>query len=295
MSKEKEAILNFLFKKQLPTLPTIFTEFNKLINSPYVSNKRIADLIMKDQSMVVKILRLSNSAMYGKREEIKNLTSAITYLGIETLKHIILQISLVRMFPFEHHKIPDFKPVTFWQHSIATAYFSNIMENTLNLRHSENFYIGGLLHDIGKVLIYQFYPQKFEEIVLTQIDDELPDYEVEQEILGVDHGEIGGFLAEKWNFDREIVTAIESHHRLQKQKVNTVTAVVSISNLFSKKAGLCFPWDEKSFDIKNYTGWAMLAEQSKINIDVDHTILLLTEEIEKVKETVKALLSPVSK
>jgi HD-like signal output (HDOD) protein len=114
MSKDKEKVLNYLFRKQLPTLPTIFYEFNKLINSPYVSNRQVAELIKKDQAMVVKILRLSNSAMYGKRQEIKNLTNAITYLGHETLKNIILQIALVRMFKFEHKKIPEFNPATFW-------------------------------------------------------------------------------------------------------------------------------------------------------------------------------------
>jgi len=242
---------------------------------------------------VVKILRLCNSAMYGKRQEIKNLTNAITYLGLETLKNIILQIALVRMFRFEHNKIPDFNPAAFWQHSISTAYFSNIMEKTLKLRHNENFYIGGLLHDIGKVLVYQFYPGKFEEIVLMQIEDEVHDYQAETEILGVDHAEIGGILAEKWNFDKEIIDAIQYHHSLLKSRSSLVTAVVNISNLFSKKAGLCFPWDEKSFDIKTSGGWQMLMEESKMHIDVDHTILVLTEENEAVKEAVKELLAPV--
>jgi len=290
--KDKEAVFNFLFKKQLPTLPTIFTEFNKLMKTQYVSNKAIADLIMKDQAMVVKILKLSNSALYGKREEIKNLTSAITYLGLETLRNIVLQIALVRMFRFEHQKIPDFNPATFWQHSIGTAYFSNLLENKLHLPHSEGFYIGGLLHDIGKVLIYQFYPQKFEEIVLLQIDDELSGIEAEEEILGANHAEIGGFLADKWKFDREIIEAIEYHHLNKKTKVSIVTSVVSICNLFTRKAGLSFPWDEKSVDIKNHPGWKLLAEQSKMNIDIDHIILQLTEEIDAVKDAVFELLRP---
>ncbi len=293
MSKDKEKVFSFLFRKQLPTLPTIFTEFNKLMASPYVSNTKIADLIKKDQAMVVKILKLSNSAMYGKRQEIRNLTNAITYLGLETLKNIILQIALVRMFDFKDNKIPDFDPASFWQHSIATAYFASILEKKLRLRHDENFYIGGLLHDIGKVLIYQFYPAKFEDIVLMQIEDEVPDYEAEKEILGVDHAELGGVLAEKWKFDKEIINAIHYHHSLLKSRSSTLTAVVSISNLFSKTTGLCFPWDDKSIDIKSFTGWEMLAEQSKMNIDVDKTILELTEEADHVREVVETLLKAI--
>ena len=290
MSRDKEKVFAFLARKQLPTLPTIFTEFNKLMENPYVSNAKIAELIKTDQAMVVKILKLSNSAMYGKRQEIRNLTNAITYLGLETLKNIILQIALVRMFDFKDNQIPDFKPSAFWEHSIATAYFASLIEKKLRLPHDENFYISGLLHDIGKVLIYQFYPMKFEDIVLTQIEDEIPDFEAEKEILGVDHAELGGVLAEKWKFDKAIINAIHYHHSLLKSRSSTLTAVVSIANLFSKKTGLCFPWDDRSIDIKNFVGWEMLREQSKMNIDIDHIILQLTEESDNVKETVETLL-----
>ena len=292
MSKDKEKVLNYLFRKQVPTLPTIFYEFSKLINNPYVSNKQVADLIKKDQAMVVKILRLSNSALYGKRQEIKDLTNAITYLGLETIKNIILQIALVRIFKFEHKKIPDFNPAAFWEHSIGAAYFSNIMEKKLKIPHHENFYIGGLLHDVGKVLIYEFYPEKFEEIVLLMIEEELHDYEAEVEVLGVDHAEIGGVLAEKWNFDKEIINCIQYHHTLLKSRASLATAIVSLSNLFAKKAGLCFPWDEKAFDIKSSAAWEMLAEQSRQKIEIDQTIMTLIEESNTVKEAVTELLSP---
>jgi putative nucleotidyltransferase with HDIG domain len=167
------------------------------------------------------------------------------------------------------------------------------MEKNLVLPHDENFYIGGLLHDIGKVLIYEFFPERFEEIVLLMIEEEIPDCEAEQEELGVDHAEIGGALAGKWKFDKEIINAIQYHHTLLKSRASLVTAVVSISNLFSKKAGLCFPWDEKSFDIKSFAGWEMLAEQSRIKVDIDQTIMALTEESDTVREAVSELLAPV--
>ncbi len=290
MADDREKVLNYLFRQQLPTLPTIFTEFNALIRSPYVSNLKVSEIIKKDQAMVVKILKLSNSAMYGKRQEIRNLTNAVTYLGLETLKNIILQISLVRMFDFKENKIPDFQPASFWQHSIAAAYFSSLMEKKLRLPHDENFYIGGLLHDIGKVLIYQFYPDKFEDIVLMQIDEAVPDYEAERKILGVDHAEIGGALAERWKFDKAIINAIEYHHSMLKSRSSILTAVVNISNLFSKKAGLCFPWDDKSFDITKSPGWEMLKDMGKTNFNVDDIILQLSEESPIVKEAVDTLL-----
>ena len=290
---EKEKILKSLFlrKKQLPTLPVIFAEFNKLVNKPFVSTRQIADLIKKDQSMVAKILQMSNSALYSKRQKITSLANAITYLGTETLKNIILQICLVRMFKFESSAIPDFNPATFWEHSLGTAYFSDILAQKLKLPHDENYYIGGLLHDIGKVLTYQFYPEKFEEVVLEQIEEECPDYMAEKDVLGVDHSDIGGFLAEQWNFKKEIVNTIENHHKLLRSRLNVVTAVVSISNLFSKRSGLCFPWDDKSVDIESYEGWQRLMEINKMQVDVDQVTLGLTEQADDVRESVQTLLA----
>jgi putative nucleotidyltransferase with HDIG domain len=289
----KEQILKSLFlrKRQLPTLPVIFAEFTKLINKPFVSTRQIAELIKKDQSMVAKILQLSNSALYSKRQKINNLANAITYLGTETLKNIILQICLVRMFKFELCAIPDFNPASFWEHSLGTAYFSDILAHKLKLPHDENYYIGGLLHDIGKVLTYQFYPEKFEETVLEQIEEECPDYVAEKEVLGVDHSDIGGFLAEHWNFKREIINTIENHHKLLMSRLDVVTAVVSISNLFSKRAGLCFPWDDKSVDIANYEGWQRLMEINNMQIDIDQVTLGLSEQADDLRESVQTLLA----
>ncbi|MCP4149065.1 MAG: HDOD domain-containing protein [bacterium] len=292
---EKDRIISGLFlrKKKLPTLPIIFTEFNKLMSRPYVSTKQIAELIKKDQSMVVKILQLSNSALYAKRQKINNLTNAITYLGTETLRNIILQISLVRIFKFESGDIPDFNPAAFWEHSLATAYFTDIMVKNLRLPPDENIYIGGLLHDIGKVLIYEFYPEKFEDIILKQLEEEKEDLEAEKDVLGVDHAEIGGFLAEEWKFKKDIVNAIENHHKLLRSRVNMITAVVSICNLFAKQTGLSFPWEEKPSDISGYKGWQMLQDVAKTRIDIDQITMELAGEAENVKASVQTLLADI--
>ncbi|MCP4219864.1 MAG: HDOD domain-containing protein [bacterium] len=291
MDKEKIISGLFLRKKKLPTLPIIFTEFNKLMSRPYVSTVQIADLIKKDQSMVVKILQLSNSALYCKRQKVSNLTNAITYLGTETLRNLILQISLVRMFKFESSDIPDFNPAAFWEHSLATAYFSEIIVKKLRLPHDENYYIAGLLHDIGKVLIYEFYPEKFEDIVLEQLQEEKSDLEAETEVLGVNHAEIGGFLAEQWKFKKEIGIAIEYHHKLLRSRINTFTLVVALSNLFAKQTGLAFPWEEKPYDVSQFEGWQMLMDIAKIRIDIDQITMALNEETDKVKSSVQTLLA----
>ncbi len=288
---EKKEILEKLFSsdRQLPTLPVLLDKLNKMLENPLTSNKKVADLISKDQAMVIKILKLSNSAMYSKRQKITNLANAITFLGIEKLKSLILQISLVKVFAFQDDGIPEFSITTFWEHSLGTAYFTNLIVKKLNLPPNDNYYIAGLLHDIGKLIIYQFYPEKFTEIIKKQIDQNLIDYEAEEQVLGVNHNDIGEFLAHKWNFNEEIVSVIKSHHDATSSQALPV-AVVQVSNLFAKAAGLCFPWDNKLFEIVGDPNWEVIAAHAG-GVDIEGMVLEIMDESGSVKDSVNELLS----
>ncbi|MCP5053833.1 MAG: HDOD domain-containing protein, partial [bacterium] len=169
-----------------------------------------------------------------------SLANAITFLGLETLKQLILQISLVRTFKFADKDIPEFNINTFWEHSLAVAYFTEIIMKKLGIPHDENCYIGGILHDIGKLVIYQFYPEEFKETILKQIKDNLSDIQAEEAVLGVNHTDIGVYFGEKWQFKKEIVRAIRDHHKPNKS-LGLNVSIVRIANLFAKAAGLCFP------------------------------------------------------
>ncbi len=289
---DKQSTLKRLFSgtRELPTLPVLFSELNRMLENPFTSNKKISQLLMKDQAMVAKILKLSNSALYAKRQEITNLTNAITFLGTQTLRNLILQITMVRLFPFDQEDIPDFNADTFWEHSLGTAYFTEILAKKLNLPANDDYYIGGLLHDLGKLVIYQMYPDKFKQIILKQINEHTVDLEAEEEVLGVNHADVGEFLAEKWKFKKDIVDAIRNHHKQLTSSVFCV-AVVRIANMFSKAASLCFPWDKHAFDIVGDSSWETLKSKSREEVDVERLTFEIKDESEKVKDSVKELLS----
>jgi len=284
-------ILEKLFSgdKQLPSIPSLYSELKKITKNPFTSNKKISDLIIKDLSMVTKILRLSNSALYAKSQEIKTLANAITYLGTATLEKMILEISLVKMFDIDDKDIPEFDIAVFWEHSLSTACFSKFISERLNLPENENYYLGGLLHDIGKLAIYHFYPKLFKDIVLLQLKG-VRGIEAERKILGVDHTEIGVFLAQKWNFDKDIVESIGLHHE-NEDSIGLMPALIRISNMFSKAAGLCFPWDDIAFSIVDDPSWAVVTKNIKSKIDVERLTFEISEEAETIKKTVKDLLS----
>lgn len=283
----------FAGNKQLPTLPVLFNQLNKMLDNPFTSNKAISELIMKDQSLVAKILKLSNSALYSKRQEITNLSNAITFLGTASIRNLILQISLVRLFDIKDDQIPEFSISIFWEHSLGTAYFTEVIAKKLNLPHSDTYYIGGLLHDIGKLVIFQFYLNEFKQIIKKQLDKNLIDYEAEEEILGVNHTDIGTYIAEHWNFKREIIESIRDHHKNLKT-LPMHAALVRISNLFTKAAGLCFPWDKHVFDITGDYAWEILSTQKNESIDVERLTFEISDETSIIQDSVRELLSKKS-
>lgn len=287
---EKKEILEKLFsgERKLPTLPIIYDKLNQMLQNPLTSNKKIADLMIKDQTMVTKVLKLCNSAMYSKRKEITNLANAITFLGVKNLKTLILQISLVKVFEIKDDEIPNFSITTFWEHSLGTAYFTKIVLKKLKLGEDDNYYVAGLLHDMGKLIIYQFYPDKFKEIIKKQMNENLIDYQAEEEVLGVNHNDIGGYLAEQWKFNLEIIEAIKDHHNTTTSNPLLVS-VVQISNLFAKASGLCFPWDNKLLEIVGDPNWEVIASHAG-ELNTDALVVEIMSEAQSVRDSVQELL-----
>jgi putative nucleotidyltransferase with HDIG domain len=291
MDEKKENIINQLFtgREELTSLPTLFGEFIMLMNNPSVSPRKVAELIKKDQGMAAKIIKFSNIVLHGKREEIKDINSAVTYLGLNQLKRIVLEISLSRMFTFGPSQIPDFDPICFWEHSLGTAFFSELLAKSLNFAQDEDFYLAGLMHDVGKKMLYHSYPDYFEEIVFNQINEGIPGYQAELNVLGVDHTDIGVFFADKWRFNRTIVDAIRNHHTLDKSETEEVTLVVYLANLFAKTADLCFPWEDRSIDIARLPVWDKVVDISKADVDPDKLTLQLMDATPQIKLTVTSL------
>jgi len=292
MDPQKEKILNELFtgSENLPTLPTIFNEFNSLMKSDFVSPRKLALLIKKDTSMVAKVISLCNVAQHGKRENITDITNAVTYLGLNNLKRVILQICLSRMFTFGDMEIPDFNPIVFWEHSLGTAYFAEMLAKNLNFPPNEDFYLAGLMHDVGKKMLYRCYPHEFEEIVFNQTNDGVSDTEAELGVLGVDHTDIGAFFVEKWRFNRAIIDAVRNHHTLEESEDNSVMLVVHLANLFAKMAELCFPWEDRSFNIGESRAWTKVLTLSKAEVDPDKLTLMLFDATPEIRMTVQSLL-----
>lgn len=202
----------------LPALPAVAQEVIELVDNPRTSASRLGKVIETDQGLTSKVLKIANSAFYGFPRQISTVDFAIIVLGFDALKEIIISISLVSALHKKHD--PSFDTRGFWDHAIFSAVIARRLARDLGYRVSGEVFVGGLLHDMGISVLHQHFHDEYEQIV-TQVEESgVPFLEAERRVLGVTHAEIGGWLAERWNFPHQLVEAIAAHHTPLSAKEN---------------------------------------------------------------------------
>ena len=151
----------------LPTLPHMAKALNRLIRTPQTSASQIGTLISEDQALTAQVLRVVNSAYYGFPRQINNITHSIVILGFNKVRDIVLMSSIIDSF---RGKTGEFNFVEFWKHSMATAIATDALGNTLPVSCGDDAFVGGLLHDIGKLVLATSFPEPFGEALATALE-----------------------------------------------------------------------------------------------------------------------------
>lgn len=197
----------------LPTLPTVITQLISLIDNPKTSGRNVSQLISTDQALTAKILKLANSAFYGFPREIATVDLAVVVLGFETVKNLGLSVSVLERFATSDGAAVDgFDRQKFWEHSIACGVAARLLATKLRYRMRGEAFAAGILHDIGRLILSQYFPTEFDEVLRVMRADDLYIGHAEDRVLGVTHAEVGGWLAERWNLPDQLEQAISHHH-----------------------------------------------------------------------------------
>jgi putative nucleotidyltransferase with HDIG domain len=205
--------------QDLPTLPSILFEVNTLLDDINTSAKKLADTIGKDQSMVIKILKLVNSAFYGFRSSVSDISNAVVLLGFNTVRNSVISVSVIKAFSGKNY-LEGFDITKFWKHSIAVALTSKRLAEKSRIEAPDNCFVAGLLHDIGKLVLSQYFQDLFKRVWITAQKENLTFYEAEKKEISVKHPMIGSFLAKKWQFPDYLVDAVKCHHAVRKNVSN---------------------------------------------------------------------------
>jgi len=211
-NKVKQVVSNI---RNLPTPPIVFHQIQKVINDPNVSAAQIAAILAEDPAMSVKVLKLTNSAFYGLSREIESVKQAVVVVGMEAIKNLVLSASILDMFKGKEYD-QDFQD-QFWRHSLATAFGSRMLAKKIKTRgvvDPDAAFSAGLLHDIGKIIIACYLPAEWKKVTEARTaDTEQMDHQLEQQVLGYDHAQIGALLAGHWKLPRKLAEAIIHHHQ----------------------------------------------------------------------------------
>lgn len=194
----------------LPTLPTMLTEINKMMMDPSTTAKQMGALISSDPSITSKILRVVNSSFYGFPSRITTITHAIVILGFNTVKSIVLSVSVFGSLNSED--TDSFNMTQFWEHSIGVGACTKVVAARTGFSAPEEFFIAGLLHDVGKIILRQHLPDDFEKALAIVRERGVPLRVAEEEVFGINHAEIGGHLLETWKLSKGLVNTIRYHH-----------------------------------------------------------------------------------
>jgi len=167
----------------------------------------------------LKILKLVNSAFYGFKTKISDLRNAIVLLGYNSVRNAIVSLSIINTFS-KRVALMDFDISQFWKHSLAVAVTSKNIAQLSKKESPDNCFVGGLLHDVGKVILAQYFPELFEKVWTTLQNEHLSFFESEKKELPIDHTKIGAHLAAKWQLPAGLVEAIRWHHEFKPESKN---------------------------------------------------------------------------
>lgn len=217
--------------KDIPTLPTIVFELNQHLQHPETSIAKVSEIIEKDQAMALKILKLVNSAFYGFKSRISDIKNAVVLLGFNAVRNAIVSVSVINALP-KSLLFQDFEMTTFWKHSLAVAVTSKNIAQKAGLESPDNCFVGGLLHDIGKVILAQYFQDLFVKVWSHMQREYVSFYQAERSELPVDHAKIGAYLAERWALPQGLVDGLRWHHEFQPDIPNSdFIRIIYLSNI----------------------------------------------------------------
>jgi len=221
------------FIESLPTLPAIASQVSEMIQDENVSAQQILSILEKDQTLTGKVLKLANSSYYSIPGGASSLKKAVLYIGFQAVSQLALSISVLSMF--EKFSVKDFTFHSFWMHSLGVGVFSETMAEVLKIPHSEEFFTAGLLHDMGKLALYQYSKQSFENCLVAAQAGKNSFFESEKNFFPWGHAEVGHMLAVRWRLSKLIQDAIAYHHYSSSEKN---IQIIQFANQFCNDTGL---------------------------------------------------------
>ena len=230
--KEKPLSAEALIKNaHLASFPDTYYRIMKVLNDPHSSASRLAEVISKDTSLSSNLLKMANSAFYGLPTKVDTVTRAITLIGLNEISTLAMGVLTMRFFKSIPQKLIDMK--SFWIHSIACGVIASIIARHKTGLEEERFFVAGLLHDMGRLVIAITMPHKTVQAILESRRRLTPLFKIEKEIFGYDHAYVASLLLRKWNFPVALENMVRFHHEPAKALQPLDASIIHLANIIS--------------------------------------------------------------
>ncbi len=235
--------------ERLPSLPQPTLKALQLIDDPKYSAGKLAGIIGMDQSLAGRLLQWANSPFYGLRYKVSTLERAIMVLGTRQIRELLMAVSVSEML---NRKMPGYglNRGDLWRHSIAVAAGSRYLAREHQYAQPEQAFIGGLLHDIGKLIMDELLVMEESWVAeWNQLKEEGASFtDLERWLSGFDHAQLGGRVAQKWNLPMSLVEAITYHHQPTKATIEPeITYWIHLADATAMMLGISLGCDGLSY------------------------------------------------
>jgi len=266
---------------KIPAFPATIQKVSELLHDDDYAVADVVNVIKYDQAVAANILKISNSAYFGARQQIKTIHEAVVYLGQQQLIRAVQTAGISKFYRKGGIGYVS-QSRDLWEHSVAVALMSQILSRRIQAKEDPILYTAALLHDVGKIIMGEYVQGSFEQIMNRVKLVGCSFLEAEEDIIGINHADLGGRIAARWNFPSEIRDAIAYHHRpdLLMEEDKTNAWIVYLSDQTCLMTGL-----DGGVDSLAYKGLeAVMAHFSLRAIDLEKSFILLTDELEKAKD-----------
>ena len=271
----------------LPAIPRVVAEVMDLTSDPNVSVSELSKLIERDPVLTAKLLKISNSAYYGMRQVVGTLKLALVILGVREVRNIVVGIAVLDTFRDEETEML-LGQHGLWRHSLLVAGMAKKLGAYLELSLQGEDFIAGLLHDIGKLVLWKQLGAEYRELYERAKRENIPLHQLEEDVLGFNHADAAAALAEAWNLPETLSFALGAHHRnndrLQEEgPAPKLAALVRIANVAARDdfenheaAELSSCTDERSWK-------ALAADEQPLDIEARKEVLWgIKEEMSEI-------------
>lgn len=213
----------------IPAFPQSVNQIIALTSRADCPPKKLVGVIERDPIVTIKVLKVVNSAFFGLSKEVTSVQHSVVYVGLNTIKNVAISVAMSGVLPKDNEAGLDME--AFWKNSLAVGVIAKMLAEKHRVPPNEqaDYFVAGLLHNIGKVLFAHFFPGEYKEVLDKSEKEKIPLHKVEKELLGIDHCQLGSLVAKEWKLPDNLRQCIRAHHTMVNDYGDNILLVAIIA------------------------------------------------------------------